>query len=130
MRREEIKKIMVVHNDNDSIKAFDWIGKVVLMTINLETNMCGGEILEESDDIEKFIHSLLPSAIEFIQYREDKYADYCRYRDVSRDEVLRLTNCFEKIRFKFNFDDSDDDWLFGGDETLIIDVEGNRSYIR
>ena len=116
MRKEEIKKIMIVHNDNDFVRVWDWIGKVALMSITND-NICGGKILEESDDIEKFIHSLLPTAIEFIQAREDKYADFCRYEDISKDEVARLTEYFKYIRFKYNFDESDGDWLFGGSET-------------
>ena len=129
MRKEEIKKIMIVHNDNDFVRVWDWIGKVALMSITND-NICGGKILEESDDIEKFIHSLLPTAIEFIQAREDKYADFCRYEDISKDEVARLTEYFKYIRFKYNFDESDGDWVFGGSETLIIDLEKNDSYIR
>lgn len=129
MRKEEIKKIMIVHNNNDFVRVWDWIGKVALMSITND-NICGGKILEESDDIEKFIHSLLPTAIEFIQAREDKYADFCRYEDISKDEVARLTEYFKYIRFKYNFDESDGDWVFGGSETLIIDLEKNDSYIR
>ena len=129
MRKEEIKKIMIVHNDNDFVRVWDWIGKVALMSITND-DICGGKILEESDDIEKFIHSLLPTAIEFIQARKDKYADFCRYEDISKDEVARLTEYFKYIRFKYNFDESDGDWVFGGSETLIIDLEKNDSYIR
>ena len=119
MKREEIKKIMIVYNDNDFIRVFDWIGKVVLMTIKNKTNICGEEILKESDNIEKFVKSLLPSAITFLQYREDRYDNYCRY-----------VKYFENIKFKYNFDETDDDWIFGGSETLIIDVDKNESYIR
>lgn len=129
MRKEEIKKIMIVHNHNDFVRVWDWIGKVSLMSITND-NICGCKILEDSDDIEKFIHSLLPTAIEFIQAREDKYANFCRHEDISKDEVARLTEYFKNIRFKYNFDESDDDWDFGGSETLIIDLEKNESYIR
>lgn len=128
MKREDIKTIMVVYSDNDFVRVWDWIGKVVLMTINGDVNVCGGKILEESDDIEKFIKSLLPSAIEFMQYKEDKYSDYCRYRDIDKDEVITLSDYFKNIKFKYNFDDSD--YGFGGSETLIIDIEKNNSYIR
>ena len=127
MRKEEIKRIMIVHNDNDFVRVWDWIGKVSLMSINND-NICGGKILEDSDDIEKFIHSLLPTAIEFIQAREDKYADYCRYESISKDEVVRLAECFKNVRFKYNFDYTDNDWAFGGSDTLIIDLENNSSY--
>jgi hypothetical protein len=129
MRKEEIKRIMVVHNDNDFVRVWDWIGKVALMTIPND-NICGCRVLEESEDIEKFIHSLLPTAIEFLQCKEDKYADYCRYEDVSKEEVDRLSKYFGSVRFKYNFDESDNDWEFGGSETLIIDLEKNESYIR
>jgi len=130
MKRDDIKIIMVSHYDNDFCRVWNWIGKVVLMTINADTNYCGGKILEDSEDIEKFIHSLLPTAIEFIQHREDKYAEYVRYRDIDKDEVLRLTDYFKNIRFKYNFDKTDGDWQFGGCETLIIDLENNKTYIR
>jgi hypothetical protein len=37
---------------------------------------------------------------------------------------------FENIKFKYNFDETDHDWVFGGSETLIIDLEKKESYIR
>ena len=73
---------------------------------------------------------LLPSAIEFIQEREDRYANYVRYNDISKEEVIRLTNEFKNIKIKYNFNEQDDDWLIGGSETLIIDLEKLESYIR
>jgi hypothetical protein len=129
MRKEEIKKIMIVHNDNDFIRIWDWIGKITLLTLKTK-NLCFEEMLEESEDIEKFVHSLLPTAIEFTQYRVAKYEDYSRYRDIEESELNRLTSEFKNIRFKYNFDESDDDYVFGGSEMLIIDLEKNESYIR
>jgi hypothetical protein len=130
MKRNEIRNIMIVHNDNDFVRVWDWIGNVTLNTIIKDTNVCGGKVLEDSDDIEKFIHSLLPTAIEFIQAREDKYTDFVRYEDIDKEEVLRLSDYFKNIKFKYNFEETDDDWIFGGSETLIIDLEKNESYIR
>ena len=129
MRKEEIKKIMIVHNDNDFIRIWDWIGKITLLTLKTK-NLCFEEMLEESEDIEKFVHSLLPTAIEFTQYRVAKYEDYSRYRDIEESELNRLTSEFKNIKFKYNFDESDDDYVFGGSEMLIIDLEKNESYIR
>lgn len=129
MRKEEIKKIMIVHNDNDFIRIWDWIGKITLLTLKTK-NLCFEEMLEESEDIEKFVHSLLPTAIEFTQYRVAKYEDCSRYRDIEESELNRLTSEFKNIRFKYNFDESDDDYVFGGSEILIIDLEKNESYIR
>mgnify|MGYP003472537070 FL=1 len=129
MRKEEIKKIMIVHNDNDFIRIWDWIGKITLLTLKTK-NLCFEEMLEESEDIEKFVHSLLPTAIEFTQYRVAKYEDYSKYRDIEESELNRLTSEFKNIRFKYNFDESDDDYVFGGSEMLIIDLEKNESYIR
>ena len=54
MKREEIKNIMIVHHDNDFVRVWDWIGKVVLMTLFNDVNICGCKILEDSEDIEKF----------------------------------------------------------------------------
>jgi len=130
MRREAIKKIMIVHHDNDFVRTWDWIGKVVLMTIINDENLCGDKVLEDSEDIEKLVHSLLPAGIEFLNYRTDKYADYCRYEDISKEEVARLVECFSTIKFKYNFSETDGDWVFGGSETLIIDIENNKSFIR
>ena len=129
MRKEEIKKIMIVHSDNDFVCAWDWIGKVTLLTLK-EKNYCFEDMLEESEDIEKFIHSILPTAIEFAQYRTEKYEDYSRYRDIEESELNRLTSEFKNIIFKYNFDELDDDYVFGGSEILIIDLEKNESYIR
>jgi hypothetical protein len=129
MRKQEIKKIMVVHNDNDFNCVFEWIGKITLLTIKTH-NACGEEMLEDSDDIEKFIHSLLPTAIEFTQYKTSKYIGYSRYRNIEEVELNRLVSYFKNIKFKYNFDESDDDWVFGGSETLIIDLEKNETYIR
>lgn len=121
---------MVVHNDNDFVRVWDWIGDITLFTLIKDKNICCGKILEDSEDIENFIHSLLPTAIEFIQEREDKYADIVGYNDVDKKEVTRLTNHFKNIKFKYNFSETDDDWVFGGSETLIIDLENKQSYIR
>jgi hypothetical protein len=129
MRKQEIKKIMVVHNDNDFVCVWEWIGNITLITLKTK-NACGEEMLEESEDIEKFIHSLLPTAIEFTQYKISKYEDYSRYRNIEEIELNRLVSYFKNIRFKYNFDESDDDWVLGGSETLIIDLEKNESYIR
>jgi hypothetical protein len=128
MKKEEIKKIMIIHNDNDFVRVWDWIGKVAIMTIPND-NICGCMVLEDSDDIEKFILSLLPTAIEFLQYREDKYTKFVRYRDISKEEVKRLADYFNDVTFKYNFDETDNDWDFGGSETLIIDLENKTSYI-
>lgn len=135
MKREDIKTIMVVHSDNDFITTFDWIGKVVLMTINMNINILGDKVLLNSDDIENFIKSLLSSSIEFIQCRTEQYeyhiGDFYRYENISEDEVIRLTKHFDGIRFKYNFDEkNDDDFLYGGSELLIIDIENNKSYIK
>ncbi len=130
MKKEEIKKIMVVYNDNDFIRVWDWIGKITLFTLLQDVNICGGKVLENSEDIENFIYSLLPTAIEFIQARENKYADFVQYEDINKEEVLRLTKYFSNIKFKYNFEESDSDWIFGGSETLIIDLKKNESYIR
>jgi hypothetical protein len=129
MRKEEIKRIMIAHHDNDFIRVWDWIGKVLLMTL-IDENTCGEKMLEYSEDIESFIHSLLPTAIEFTQYRTDKYGDNpSRYRDIDKEEVDRLSDYFKNVKFKYNFTETDGDWVFGGSETLIIDLEKNESYI-
>ena len=129
MKKIDIKNIMIVHNDNDFIRVWDWIGKVALMTIT-NKNICGCEVLEDSEDIEKFIHSLLPTAIEFIQYKENKYTKYPRYENIDKSEVDRLVEYFSKIIFVYNFDETNEDFIFGGSETLIIDLEKKESYIR
>jgi hypothetical protein len=128
MKKEEIKNIMVIFSDNDFIRVFDWIGKVTLMTIT-NKNICGCEVLEESNDIENFIKSLLPTGIEFLQYREDKFAKYCRYKDVEKETINRLIDYFSRIHFVYNFDENFND-EYGGSETLIIDIQKNESYIR
>lgn len=130
MKRDDIKKIMIVHNDNDFVRVWDWIGKVTLFTIKNDTNICNSKVLEDSKDIENFIKSLLPTAIEFLQYREDKYAEFCRYRDISKQDVSMLATEFDNIKFEYNFSERNPDWIYGGSETLIIDIENNKSYIR
>ena len=128
MKREDIKRIMVGHYDNDFITAWDWIGQVTLTTIKNDTNCCGMSVLETSEDIEKFICSLIPTAIEFIMYRAG--SSERRYRDIGESELSSLTHHLNRAKFKFNFEDTDPDWEFGGAETLIIDLEKNESYIR
>ena len=129
MKTSEINTIMIVHNDNDFVRVWDWIGKVLLFTIKNQ-NLCGEDLLEESEDIEKFIQSILPTAIEFAQYRAGKYESYCRYKNIDIDTLKSLSNSFSTVRFKYNFDVSDLDQIFGGSETLIIDITNNESYIR
>ena len=122
MEKEYIKKIMIVFGDNDFVRVWDWVGKVTLMTL-IERNCCDEEMLGNTRDIESFVHSLLPTAIEFVQYRV--------YRDIDKDEVNRLAGSFKNIQFKYNFDEqTDSDWSWGGSETLIIDLEKGESFIR
>lgn len=121
---------MVVFGDNDFIRVWDWIGSVTLTTIKNDTNVCGSKILEDTEDIEKFIYSLLPTAIEFIQAREDKYGNNKMYNDIDKEEVLRLVEYFKNVQFNYNFDEKEYDWILGGSETLIIDLEKNESYIK
>ncbi len=127
MRKGEIKKIMVSFGDNDFITVWDWIGNVTLMTIGNQ-NITGNEMLDSSEDIENFIISLIPTGIEFAQYRA---GSEFRYRDIDKDELIRLTDYLKPVRFKYNFDElTNEDWLYDGSETLIIDLENNKSYIR
>lgn len=115
---------MICHYDNDFVRVFDWIGKVTLMSL-LELNICGEEMLETSDDIEAFIHSLLPTAIEFAQYKCGR-----NRQTLEEDKLIYLSSYFKKMRFKYNFDETDEDYIFGGSELLIIDLENKQSYIR
>ena len=129
MKTSDIKNIMIVFSDNDFVRVFDWIGKITLSTIK-NKNICDEYMLEDSETIENFVHSLLPTAIEFIQYKVGKYERYCRYQDVKKDHVKWLSDEFNYIRFVYNFDETHDDYRIGGCETLIIDLEKNESYIR
>ena len=129
MRKEEIKNIMIIHSDNDFVRIWDWVGKITLFTLK-NKNICDEEMLEDSVDIEKFIHSLLSTSIEFTQYRVGKYEEYCRYKDIDSDELNRLVECFNYISFHYNVEETDEEWEIGGCETLIIDLENNKSYIR
>lgn len=125
MLKKDIKNIMVCHYDNDFVRVFDWIGKITLTTL-LETNICGEEMLETSEDIEAFIHSLLPTAIEFTQYK-------CGYnrQTLEEDTLTYLSSYFKRMRFKYNFDyETDDEYISGGSELLIIDLQNKQSYIR
>jgi hypothetical protein len=105
MKKEEIRNLMIIFSDNDFTSVFDWIGNVALLTIK-NNNICNGRVLEESNDIENFIRSLIPAGIEFLQYRVDKYADYCRYEDVTKEKVERLTQGFNDLYFIYNFDEN------------------------
>ncbi len=130
IKREDIKRIMIRHSDNDFISVWDWIGKVFLMTINKDSNLFW-PILEEQVDIENFIKSLIPTGIEFVMYRTDKYnSKYSRYRNIDSAELQRLVEHVSRVEFKYNFDYTDGDWIYGGHETLIIDIENNESFIR
>jgi hypothetical protein len=133
MDKSDIKRLMIVHNDNDFIRAWDWLGKVTLSTL-VETNYCGESLLNNSRDIETFIKSLIPTAIEFASYRcEDSNSlarGFKRYRDISPMELDSLIPHLSKAKFYFNFEDSHLDYEFGGAETLIIDLENKTSYIR
>lgn len=125
MLKKDINNIMVCHYDNDFVRVFDWIGKITLTTL-LETNICEEEMLETSEDIESFIHSLLPTAIEFTQYK-------CgRNRQILEEDTLTyLSSYFKRMRFKYNFDyETDDEYISGGSELLIIDLQNKQSYIR
>lgn len=129
MKTSDVKRIMIVHNDNDFIRAWDWLGKITLDTI-LSENICGEKMLEDTENIEKFVLKLLPVALEFANCKTDKYKSFPRYQDIQDEELDNLMKYFNNCRFKYNFDDTDEDWIFGGCETLIIDIENGESYIR
>lgn len=128
MKKTEIKNIMIIFADNDFVSVFDWIGKVALNTIT-NNNICDRAVLEDATDIENFIKSLLPTAIEFLQYRTDKYAKFCRYENITNAKLVDLVNSFiSNIEFVYNSDDIA--FYINECETLIIDLELNTSYIR
>ena len=129
MKTSEIKNIMIIFSDNDFVRVWDWIGKNVLFTIK-NKNICDEYMLEDSETIENFVHSLLPTAIEFTQYKVGKFEDYCRYKDIDKEYVKLLSDSFHYVGFVYNFKETDDVYGIGGCETLIIDLEKNESYIR
>lgn len=133
MDKKDIKIIMIAHHDNDFVRAWEWIGKITLSTL-VENNYCGESMLNNSIDIENFIRSLIPTAIEFASYRcEDRNSEergYKRYRDISTNEIDNLTEHLSRAKFYFNFEDTHPDYEFGGAETLIIDLENLTSFIR
>jgi hypothetical protein len=94
----------------------------------------GSPLLNNSKDIETFIKSLIPTAIEFAAYRcedSDSLArGFKRYRDISPMELDSLIPHLSKAKFYFNFEYSHPDYEFGSAETLIIDLENKTSYIR
>ena len=125
MKREEIKTIKINFYDTDFVRVFDWIGKICLFTILEDTNVCWGKLLEDTVDIEDFVHSLLPTAIEFIQYKEDKYSEFVRYEEISKDELTRLVKEFAPLEFLYNeIDDSSDG------ESVVIDILNKTAYIK
>ena len=129
MKKEEIKNIMIIFSDNYLVRVWDWIGNITLYTLK-NKNICNEELLEDSEHIEKFIKSLLPTAIEFTQYRVEKNKSlYSRYRDITKEEVDRLASIFNDVYFIYNFDENFNN-EGGGCESLIIDLENNKSYIR
>jgi len=128
INRKDIKNIMIVFNDNDFIRAFDWVGKITLYTLKKKKNICNGKILQDTEDIESFVYSLLPTAIEFIQYREDKSTT--RYNEINKSQLDYLCKYFNNVKFKYNFDETDVDWINGGSEILVIDLIKNKSFIR
>jgi hypothetical protein len=127
MKTSDIKRIMIVHNDNDFIRVWEWIGKTVIDAL-AEGNYCGESVLSNSEDIEKFIALLIPIGIEFFQYRVG--VEGKRYREINESELTHLNEHLSRFRIKYNFDYSDGDWESGGAETLIIDVESKQSYTR
>ena len=128
MKKVDIKTIMIVHSDNDFTSAWNWLGNVVLESMNNITPH-GEEMLEDSNDIERFVKKLIPIAIEFAQYKTDKYKPFPRYRNINENELISLTKYFDDIKFKYNFDKlNDDDYIFAGSESLIIDFQNNESY--
>lgn len=124
MKKIELENIMVLHHDNDFCSVWEWIGEITLHTLKTK-NHTGDEMLEDTKDIEKFILSLLPTAIEFALYRTSKY------RNIEKDNLNTLVDYLKHVKFRYNFDrTTDGDYIFGGSETLIIDLKNNKSYIR
>jgi len=125
----EINKIVVIFSDNDFINTFHWIGKILLETINSK-NITGCKVLETTEDIEKFVYSLLPTAIEFLQYRTDKYANlhpfFIRYRNIEKEELDKLVDF--KLKFIYNINDIELNEYSGEHEILVVDLMKKESF--
>lgn len=112
MKKSEIKTIHILFGDNDFIRAFDWIGRITLYTL-IRNNICGEQMLEDSETIEKFVKSLIPTALQFVQYNCGKYDD---------EEVEESIDYFKSIKFYYNDPAKS---LLTDMDTLFIDLENN-----
>tara|TARA_B110001454_G_C12406975_1_gene303428 strand:+ start:58 stop:498 length:441 start_codon:yes stop_codon:yes gene_type:complete len=126
----DIKNIMIRFGDNDFRCVWAWIGKVLYDTMTTTNENCHS-MLEDSHMIEDFVHSLIPTAIEFTQYRTQKYdSNGFRYREITREELARLTEYFSTTKFIYNFDkETDDNWKYGDSDALIIDLVTGESFV-
>lgn len=127
LRKEEIKNIKVLLNDNDFWSVWEWIGEVVLLSLKPNT-YANHQTLSDNYLIEGFIHSLIPTAIKYNLYNINKYLINGIYREIDETELLRLTDHIKKSKIYFNVDiNTDSDIKFGGRETLLINIENNTS---
>lgn len=115
MRRDEIKRIIIHYGDNDFLQVFDWIGKVLLFTLE-NKNIVDEEILNNSNEIEQFVISLFPTAFNFV----------CKTARMNQ----AIIDDFKRITFEYNFNYDNADYIWGSCESLIVDLETKDSYIR
>lgn len=113
MKTKDIKEIMIVYSDNDYWRVWDWIGHMVISTLDFGA-------LDTSEKIEDFIRSLIPTAVKFIMLSDEETSQ----ADID-DDIEYCAN----VTFKYNFPPDDPDWTFKNSDTVIIDLVNKISYI-
>lgn len=118
IKKEDIKRMMIAHHDVDFCCVYHWIGKVLLHTLT-ETNCRDEEMLPDSNSIEKFARSIIHAAV------------ICTTtRPITDDEICKTANYVRtQMSFTYNFTDDNEDYKYGGSETVIIDLNINHCYI-
>lgn len=96
MKTSEIKNIVLVYNDSDYVRVWHWIANVLLFTVK-NKNLCDENMLVNSDDIIRFVKSLIPTALEFAQYRTDEYKLGCNTSDIDyiANRLMKYTEQFD-----------------------------------
>lgn len=121
MDRKSLNNIMMIHSDPDHVRVWDYIGQMLLKTITEDTNCCCETLLPTTEDIESFVYSFLPIAVEFALFPGEKLDK--EEVQIIAEELARL------IKFEYNFNKNNSNYQFGGSECQIIDLIECKSYI-
>lgn len=107
----KINTVLITYNDPDFTVMFEYIGWL-LVNSAFTKNYCDRPIIDTEEKIKSFVIDCIPIAYLYAQ-QTDREMDY--------SEANRYKELFKDIKFVFNFGFDNEDYKYGGSESMIVD---------